>query len=315
MELATVEIRVPATSRITVDTAGNQITIRIGMTLDTTEGHSRVPEHKHSGKISSLELTTTMDSTAPDCDTYWEHAAWLPPWYILDRWCQRDDRCRQAKYEALLTACEQGDVKYGRRDGKDFEDPVRELADRRILVIERTSFDIWAAGIDGQSPLAQPPRPATPLPPTPAWAYSQRSPAPSAAPILAPDLSPPDDEPEPEAAEDGDDVPAPITSAIPNLAPPAGDVPTNEIIAAFPVLADEKANTDWWKTRMREAKDYGLTDARTYAGRLREQSRWHPHLIAFWLVSKGHMKTKVVKRIVTRSFPDWADLVDYFIDD
>ena len=66
---------------------------------------------------------------------------------------------------------------------------------------------------------------------------------------------------------------------------------------------------------MREAKDYGLKDARTYAGRLREQSRWQPHLIAFWLVDKGLMKTKVVKRIITRSFPDWADAVDYFIDD
>lgn len=66
---------------------------------------------------------------------------------------------------------------------------------------------------------------------------------------------------------------------------------------------------------MREAKDYGLIDARTYAGRLREQSRWHPNLIAFWLVDKGYMKAKVVKRIITRSFPDWADSVDYFIVD
>jgi len=52
-----------------------------------------------------------------------------------------------------------------------------------------------------------------------------------------------------------------------------------------------------------------------YAGRLREQSRWHPNLIAFWLVDKGYMKAKVVKRIITRSFPDWADSVDYFIVD
>ncbi len=256
-----------------------------------------------------------MDSTAPDCDTYWEHAAWLPPWYILDRWCQRDDRCRQAKYEALLTACERGDVKYGRRDGKDFDDPVRELAARRILMIERASFDTWATRIDGQSPLAQPPRPEIPLPPTPAWARTQRPPVSGGTAPAAPDLPTSGQTQEPEAAGDGSDGPTSLTSTVPNLTPPAGDVPTDEIIAAFPVLADEKANIEWWKTRMREAKDYGLIEARTYAGRLREQSRWHPHLIAFWLVSKGHMKAKVVKRIVTRSFPDWADLVDYFIDD
>lgn len=71
------------------------------------------------------------------CDHYWEHADWLPPWYILDRWCQRDDRCRQAKYEALLSACERGEVGYGRRDSKDFDDPVRELAERRIPIIEQ----------------------------------------------------------------------------------------------------------------------------------------------------------------------------------
>lgn len=314
MELAIVEIRVPATSRITIDTADNLITIRIGMTIDSTEGDSLDPEHRHSGKISPFELKTMIDSIAPDCDTYWDHAAWLPPWYILDRWCQRDDRCRQAKYEALLTACEQGEVKYSRRDGKDFDDPVRELADRRILVIDRISFDIWAAGLEGQSPLAQPPRPKIPLPPLPAWAHAQRSQAPGITAPATTNLPPPDIAPKQETADHGDAVPPSTTSTIPNLTPPAGDVPTDEIIAAFPVRADEKANSKWWKDRMSEALDYGLTDARTHRGRLNDPSRWRPDGIALWLVSKGHMKAKVVKRIVARNFPDWADIVDHFID-
>lgn len=306
------EIRVPATSRITLDIVGDQINIGIKMTLDTTEDHSVARECEQSGKISPLELTTTMDSTAPDCDTYWEHAAWLPPWYVLDRWCQRDDRCRQAKYEALLTACEQGDVKYGRRDGKDFDDPVRELAERRILIIERTSFDVWSAGLDGQSPLSAPPRPATPLPPRPAWADDyQRPPVVAQAPVERQETAGPV-----PVQGDSDTEPLPPKSSTPLIPQiPTGDVTTAEIIAAFPVCADETANTKWWKNRMSEAKDNGLKEARTYAGRLQDPSRWRPDGIAFWLVNKGHMQAKVVKRIITRTFPDWSDAVDYFIAD
>lgn len=254
-----------------------------------------------------------MNWPTDPCDTYWEHADWLPPWYLLDRWCQRDERCRQAKYEALLTACERGDLKYGRRDGKDFDDPVRELAQRRILLIERHSFDAWATRLDGQNPLSLPPRALPPLPPTPAWATAQvathpngPSPAQEDAPSVALAPAPANAAAEPPDSES-------VTSTLPP--PPTGDVPSDEIIAAFPVLADETANRKWWKERMREAKDYGLTEARTFAGRLREQSRWQPHIIAFWLVEKGHMKAKVVKRILTRSFPDWADGVDYFLDE
>lgn len=255
-----------------------------------------------------------MNWAADSCDHYWEHADWLPPWYILDRWCQRDDRCRQAKYEALLTACERGEVQYGRRDGKDFDDPVRELAERRILIIERASFDTWAIRLDGNSPLAGPPRPMQPLPPTPAWAKPTPAPM-SPVAVVADACNQQAEVPLVDATAEKEVVSAPIASERPNLPPPAGDVPSNEIIAAFPVLADEQANTEWWKTRMREAKDYGLTGARTHAGRLREPSRWQPHLVAAWLVDKGHMQAKVVKRILIRSFPDWADAADYFGDD
>lgn len=247
-----------------------------------------------------------MNWAANTCDHYWEQADWLPPWYILDRWCQRDDRCRQAKYEALLTACERGEVQYGRRDGKDFDDPVRELAERRILIIERASFEVWAIRLDGNSPLAGPPRPLQPLPPMPAWAK------PTPSPVL----------PHPVVVDAcTQQVDAPAQAFAPEAGngavstPPAGDVSSNEIIAAFPVLAEEEANTEWWKRHMREAKDYGLIEARTYAGRLREPSRWQPHLIAAWLLDKGHMQAKVVKRILIRSFPDWADAADHFGDD
>lgn len=269
-----------------------------------------------SGNIAELELTCSMYTTNDTCDHYWEHADWLPPWYILDRWCQRDDRCRQAKYEALLSACERGEVRYGRRDGKDFDDPVRELAERRILIIERTTFDAWATRLDGQSPLAVPPRPAAPLQATPSWAYTQRSQMPTSSTAAVDNGQAIDEVSEQEVVSEEDvDTTEPEAPTTSRLNPPAGDVHSDEIIAAFPVVADEKANTEWWKTRMREAKDYGLKDARTYAGRLREQSRWQPHLIAFWLVDKGYMKAKVVKRIITRSFPDWADAIDYFIDE
>jgi len=83
------------------------------------------------------------------CDPYWEHADWLPPWYILDQWCQQDDRCKQAKQQALFSACEKGIVFYRRNDGKDFDDPVHELSRRGILLIDRASFTQWAEPVEG----------------------------------------------------------------------------------------------------------------------------------------------------------------------
>jgi hypothetical protein len=44
------------------------------------------------------------------CDPIWEHADWLPVWYLLDRWCRQDARCHQAKQQALLSACERGEI-------------------------------------------------------------------------------------------------------------------------------------------------------------------------------------------------------------
>ena len=96
------------------------------------------------------------------CEFYWESSDWLPPGYILERWCQVDDRpCLEAKLQALLSACERGDVGYRRRDGKDFDDPVHELWSRRILLIERASFEAWVTALEGKSPLSIPPGPET----------------------------------------------------------------------------------------------------------------------------------------------------------
>lgn len=101
------------------------------------------------------------------CNPIWEHADWLPPEYILDRWCQQDARCRYAKQQALLSACERGEVYYRRSDGKTFDDPIHELSARGILLIDRDSFVAWATAIEGQSPLpARPPA----QPPYPGWA-------------------------------------------------------------------------------------------------------------------------------------------------
>ncbi len=108
-----------------------------------------------------------MNWPTNNCDPYWEHADWLPPWYILDHWCQQDARCRQAKQQAMLSACERGEINYRRSDGKTFDDPIHELVSRGILLIDRDSFDAWATTVDGMSPLPARPRKQ---PPYPGWA-------------------------------------------------------------------------------------------------------------------------------------------------
>ena len=102
------------------------------------------------------------------CDPYWEHADWLPPWYILDQWCQQDARCRHAKQQALLSACERGEIDYRRSDNKTFDDPIHELSSRGILLIDRNSFDAWATTVDGKSPLPTSNRPVV-VAPRPVW--------------------------------------------------------------------------------------------------------------------------------------------------
>ena len=113
------------------------------------------------------------------CDPYWEEVDWLPPWYILDRWCQRDEACIQAKLQALLSACERGDVQYRRSDGKTYDDPVHELSTRGKLLINRQSFNQWCSALEGKTPLAGG-MPAVVAPAVPSWAHQHRIQAPTA---------------------------------------------------------------------------------------------------------------------------------------
>jgi hypothetical protein len=218
------------------------------------------------------------------CDPIWEHADWLPPEYILDRWCQQDARCRYAKQQALLSACERGEVYYRRSDGKTFDDPIHELSARGILLIDRDSFITWVTAIEGQSPLparppVQPPYPGwappgayrfdeeqgdwvpvtppvrphpqvqptnTPPPPfdPPKWVKEMYA-AEAAAPVNA---SPSESGPE-EIVEVADEKPSydtyPSEAELRELG-----VPADEIIAAFPVEPGRLDNEKWWKERM-----------------------------------------------------------------
>lgn len=246
-------------------------------------------------------------NTSPaDCDRYWDDADWLPPWYILDHWCQQDAPCRHAKQQALLSACERGEVHYQRRDGKTFDDPVHELLARGLLLIERASFDAWATKLDGKSPLQTISQPAK-LPPRPVWANeSWRPSSPTSHPALR-DTVAGDAASESAPADNASIVPQKISTDIPS-------VPSSAIIEAFRIKDTETENFEWWDERLRDAKRYKLLDARTAKGQLRKPSYWRPDLIAIWLVDRNLLSSKTVKRIVLHQFPDWSDTLDYLDD-
>ena len=222
------------------------------------------------------------------CDPYWEHADWLPPWYILDHWCRQDSRCRHAKQQALLSACERGEIDYRRSDGKAFDDPIHELSSRGILLIDRDNFDAWAATVDGKSPLPARPRKQ---PPYPGWAspgdcrfneerweWVPVTPQDrSTPPAKIADIAPPRSE-TPSAGGHAGQTTGKIEVAISVDASPAEpssvDVavaadekpnhdaypseaelrklgaPANEIISAFQVADTRHENEKWWKERM-----------------------------------------------------------------
>jgi hypothetical protein len=221
------------------------------------------------------------------CDPIWEHADWLPPEYILDRWCQQDARCRYAKQQALLSACERGEVYYRRSDGKTFDDPIHELSARGILLIDRDSFVAWVTAIDGQSPLpARPPA----QPPYPGWAppgayrfdeeqwdWVPVTPLVRSSPPAQPTNTPPPPFDPPEwvremYAADAKAAAASVEASPVDSAPeaiadvadekPSYDtypseaelrklgVPADEIVAAFQVEDTRHKNEKWWRERM-----------------------------------------------------------------
>lgn len=221
------------------------------------------------------------------CDPIWEHADWLPPEYILDRWCQQDARCRYAKQQALLSACERGDIYYRRSDGKTFDDPIHELSARGILLIDRDSFVTWVTAIEGQSPLparppAQPPYPGwappgayrfdeeqwnwvpvtPPVTPTPPAQPTNTPPPPFDPPKWGKEMyaaeakvaaasveAPPADSAPEEIAEVADEKPSYDTYPSEAELRELG-VPADEIVAAFQVEDTRHKNEKWWRERM-----------------------------------------------------------------
>lgn len=258
-----------------------------------------------------------MNCPAPtSCDPYWDEADWLPPWYILDRWCQRDENCIQAKQQALLSACERGEVRYRRSDGKPFDDPAHELSSRGKLLIHRQSFNQWCTALEGKTPLAGG-LPSMPAPTTPTWAHlypagparltTQTAPRGTAVATEAPtpdrtSASPADS---PEPAE-------PVAEDLPEAELRKCSVTADQIIHAFRVKADPQQNQTWWTERLTNTTRYKkILAARVQKGKASRggqhfPSWWNPFLIASWLIAERHMPRDRVVRILQQSFPDFA---------
>jgi hypothetical protein len=169
------------------------------------------------------------------------------------------------------------------------------LWSRRILLIERASFEVWVIALKGNSPLSTPP-----------GSEAQR-PAVLAAPTA---FQPPHTR--------AVDTP-PAAMAEPGLPEPpalAGSAVTSEaIIAAFRLHEDEATNRQWWKTRMRDAPRYKLAICRVSVGGpnrggQRQSSQWRPDLMAAWLVDKRHLSKTQAARMLRQHFPDWAHAAD-----
>jgi len=273
-------------------------------------------------------------ASADNCNFYWEEADWLPPWYILDNWCQQDERCRQAKQQALLSACERGEVRFQRSDGKTFDDPVHELSARGILLIERESLNAWAIKLEGASPLSAAARPVSP-PPRPVWADATWSPQASSLPAqVKPSASSSSVEVAANAAKalaptqsiravdtkSGPDVRKdtnPEYTAYPSEAELRQlGVPANEIIAAFPIEQNHADNVAWWKERMANTKRYKkLAIAQVQKGLPNRgdahyPSWWRPDLVTRWLLDARHMPLYQAVPILRKEFPFWSKIFD-----
>ncbi|MFQ5509613.1 MAG: hypothetical protein ACE5FN_09790 [Leptospirillia bacterium] len=92
---------------------------------------------------------------ANDCSHIWAESDYIELNAAIDYWCEGDPRCRLAKEQAILSSCEKKMIRWARADGKDFADPVRELATRNLVLIERKSFETWAAALDEKIQLPQ----------------------------------------------------------------------------------------------------------------------------------------------------------------
>ena len=62
---------------------------------------------------------------AGDCGHIWAESDYIELSGALVYWREGDARCRLAKQQAILSACEKGLIAWSRADGKPFDDPLR----------------------------------------------------------------------------------------------------------------------------------------------------------------------------------------------
>lgn len=95
-------------------------------------------------------------AASPDEIHYWTQSDWWPVWLVLERWGVPEPQCLEAKRQALLSACERGQVQWRRSDGKPYDDPIHELAARNRVLIERSSFMAWSRSLPERRRVAVP---------------------------------------------------------------------------------------------------------------------------------------------------------------
>jgi len=79
-------------------------------------------------------------------------------------------------------------------------------------------------------------------------------------------------------------------------------VASGEIISAFLVEENAKANYEWWNRRLRHPGRFSLIGARAAQGRAKIPSRWYPHVVAAWLIDRQHLSREVVVRVMEKRF-------------
>lgn len=84
-------------------------------------------------------------------EKYWEHVRWIPINILVDQWCRVDSVYKEAKIMAILSACERGELKYCRPADQRCKEPINELYDRNVLLIEKSSFLTWVVQFDDAS--------------------------------------------------------------------------------------------------------------------------------------------------------------------
>jgi hypothetical protein len=97
-----------------------------------------------------------------DCARYWAYSDYLPIDEVVTYWCEKSgypaEHCKAGKRAAIVKACNENIVKFGRSDNRIFSDPVDVLLGRGILTIERKSFDAWVTeNFEDESPLPERP--------------------------------------------------------------------------------------------------------------------------------------------------------------